>query len=407
LLPFLKEDNDFLPGRCSFAAIVLKKSTEHRTPRQLRLANAVFFFISGIGYATWASRIPDIQKQLNLNEAELGGILFAMPIGLMLTVPVTSYLLGKYGSRTVMLIGAVLFSIDLGLLGFCTTTWQLVPVLFVLGASRNLFNISTNAQAVAVQSLYDRSIMANFHGIWSLAGFAGAALGYFAVHYGVGISYHLPVVSVLLIACSFWFITGTIYQPPIAQPKRKIFTLPEPSLITFALICFCCMACENTMYDWSGVYFEKVIHIAKGNATEGFVVYMIAMAVGRFVGDAIVNRFGIKIMLRGSGVLIFAGLLLSVLFPSQLIAAIGFVMVGFGVSCIVPMVFQLAGRSKTMSGGAALASISSVGYLGFLLVPPFVGFIAEAISLRVSFGLIALLGLMIVLLVYRINDEHQ
>lgn len=386
---------------------MLNVSTQHRTPQQLRRANAVFFFLSGIGYATWASRIPNIQKQLNLNEAELGGILFAMPIGLMITVPITGLMLSKFSSRTVMLIGCVLFAIDLGVLGFCTTVWQLVPVLFILGASRNLFNISTNAQAVAVQSLYHRSIMANFHGIWSVAGFAGAAIGYFAVHYGVPTSYHLLAVSVLLIVCSFWFISGTIYQPPIAQPKRKLFTLPEKSLITFALICFCCMACENAMYDWSGVYFEKIIHVSKGNATEGFVVYMVAMAIGRFVGDAIVNRFGIKNMLRGSGIFVFAGLMLSVLFPSQLIAGLGFIMVGFGVSCIVPMVFQLAGRSKTMSSGAALASISSVGYLGFLLVPPFVGFVAEAINLRVSFGVISLLGLMIVLLVYRIDNEHS
>ena len=359
---------------------MLKTSTEHRTPRQLRLANAVFFFLSGLGYATWASRIPDIQKQFNLNEAGLGGILLATPIGLILTVPVTGRMLSKFSSRTVMLVGGVLFAIDLGLLGFCSTVWQLVSVLFLLGASRNLFNISTNAQAVAVQSLYDRSIMAKFHGIWSLAGFAGAAMGYLAVHYGVSTSYHLLAVSILLIVCSFWFISGTIYQPPIPQPKRKIFALPEKSLITFALICFFCMACENAMYDWSGVYFEKVIHVSKGNATEGFVAYMIAMTLGRFIGDAIVNRFGIKNMLRGSGIFIFTGLMLSVIFPNQLVAAVGFIMVGFGVSCIVPMVFQLAGRSKTMSGGAALASISSIGYLGFLLVPPFVGFVAEAIS---------------------------
>jgi len=386
---------------------VLNKSTEHRTPQQLRRANAVFFFLSGLGYATWASRIPDIQKQLNLNEAELGGILFAMPMGLMLTVPLTGLLLSKFSSRTIMLIGGVLFAIDLGVLGFCTSVWQLVIVLFLLGASRNLFNISTNAQAVAVQSLYDRSIMASFHGIWSVAGFVGAAIGYLAVHYGIGTAYHLPAVSIILIACSFWFISGTIYQKPISQPKRKLLALPEKSLITFALICFCCMACENAMYDWSGVYFEKVIHVSKGNATEGFVVYMIAMALGRFVGDAIVNRFGIKNMLRGSGVFVFMGLMLSVMFPNQLSAALGFIMVGFGVSCIVPMVFHLAGRSKTMSSGTALASISSIGYLGFLLVPPFVGFVAEAINLRVSFGLISLLGLMIVLLVYRIGEEHQ
>lgn len=386
---------------------MLKRSSTHRTPRQLRLANAVFFFISGLGYSTWAARIPDMQKQLHLNEAQLGAILFAMPTGLLLTMPITGKLLSRYSSRSVMLFGAVSFSLVLAFIGFSTTVWQLLLGLFCFGVSRNFFNISNNAQAVAVQSLYDRSIMASFHGIWSLAGFAGAAIGYLAVSFGVDTAYHLLAIGIIVSVLSFWFISGTIYQKPVPQPPRKMFSLPDRSLIHFSLICFACMACENTMYDWSGIYFEKVIHIEKGSAGEGFVVYMIAMTLGRFVGDAVVNKFGVKALLRASGMFILVGLLLSVIFPYQLIAAFGFVLVGLGVSCIVPMVFQMAGRSKTMSSGTALASISSIGYLGFLIVPPFIGFIAQLAGLRWSFGIISLSGLMIVALVYLIDDEHQ
>jgi MFS family permease len=386
--------------------ITTKKSSVSRTPKQLRIANAVFFFISGFGYASWASRIPTIQHQLHLNEAQLGGILFALPIGLMLTLPLTGRLLSTYSSRSVMLFGALFFSVVLGFIGFSFSVWQLVLGLFCFGVSRNLFNISTNAQAVGVQALYDKSIMATFHGIWSLAGFAGAAGGYFMVYYNIGTAYHLLGVSILLIIFTLWFISGTIYQEPVPQQRKKLFTLPEKSLITFSLICFASMACENTMYDWSGIYFEKVIHVSRARATAGFVVYMIAMTLGRFVGDAAVNKFGIKNLLRFSGVFIFCGLLLSVLFPFQLTAAFGFILVGLGVSCIVPMVFQMAGRSTTMSSGTALASISSIGYLGFLIVPPFIGFIAQVAGLQWSFGLISLLGALIVVLVYSINNDN-
>jgi MFS family permease len=383
------------------------KTIPLRTPRQLRIANMVFFFLSGFGYASWASRIPTIQGQLHLNEAQLGGILFAMPIGLLLTLPVTGQLLSKYSSRRIMFFGGLLFSIVLAFIGIASTVWQLCLALFFFGVSRNLFNISTNAQAVAVQALYDRSIMANFHGIWSLAGFVGAACGYFMVYYNISTAVHLLWVSVLLILVSIWFIKSTIYEAPIPQPKKKFFTLPEKPLIIFALICFACMACENTMYDWSGIYFEKAVFVPKAKATQGFVAYMIAMTTGRFVGDAVVNRFGIKALLRYSGIFIFCGLMLAVLFPQPVTALIGFVMVGLGVSCIVPMVFQMAGRSTTMSSGTALASISSIGYLGFLLVPPFIGFIAQAAGLRWSFGLIALLGALIVVLVYNIKDDSE
>jgi fucose permease len=167
------------------------------------------------------------------------------------------------------------------------------------------------------------------------------------------------------------------------------------------------MACENTMYDWSGIYFEKVIHVSKVGATAGFVVYMVAMTIGRFVGDATVNKYGIKNLLKFSGIFIFSGLLIAVLLPFQVSAAFGFILVGLGVSCIVPMVFQMAGKSKTMSSGSALASISSIGYLGFLIVPPFIGFIAQAASLRWSFGIISVFGALIVWLVYTISDNNK
>ncbi|WP_345101130.1 MFS transporter [Mucilaginibacter panaciglaebae] len=378
-----------------------------RTPGQLRMANAVFFFLSGFGYSSWASRIPAIKMQLHLNEAELGGILFAMPLGLLLTLPATGLLLSKHSSRRIMFFGSLFFAVMLACIGFANNVWQLVAVLFSFGVSRNLFNISTNAQAVAVQALYDKSIMANFHGIWSMAGFAGAACGYFMVYYNIGTMYHLLGVSLILVIFTLLFIKGTIYEAPVPQPQKKLFTLPDKSLIIFSLICFASMACENTMYDWSSIYFYKVVHVPRSTATGGFVVYMIAMTLGRFVGDAGVNRFGIKSVLRTSGILIFCGLMTSVLLPYTMLVMIGFVLVGLGVSCIVPMVFQMAGRSTTMSSGTALASISSIGYLGFLVVPPFIGFIAQAAGLQLSFGLIALLGALVVVLVYNISDGNS
>lgn len=386
---------------------MIKQPKTPHTPKQLRIANAVFFFISGFGYSSFASRIPTLQRDLHLNDAELGGLLFAMPIGLILTLPLTSRLLNTYSNRSIMLFGSLFFSVTLALLGFATNIWLMIVVLLCFGSARNIFNISTNAQAVGVQTLYDKSIMATFHGIWSLAGFAGAAGGYFMIYYNVATSYHMLIVSVLLVIFSLWFISGTIHQKPVPQPRKKLFTLPDKSLLNFALICFACMACENTMYDWSGIYFEKVIHVTKASATIGFVVYMIAMTSGRFVGDAAVNRFGIKNLLRFSGTFIFIGLMVSVLFPYQLIAGLGFVLVGLGVSCVVPMVFQMAGRSNLTNSGAALASISSIGYLGFLIVPPFIGFIAQAAGLQWSFGIISLLGAMIVGLVYNIKDDNK
>ncbi|WP_158826502.1 MFS transporter [Mucilaginibacter lacusdianchii] len=376
----------------------------NKSPRELRIGCAVFFFISGFGYSSWASRIPTLQQQLHLNEAQLGAVLFALPIGLMLTLPVTGRLLSHYASRSILIIGALLFNIVLCFLGFATAVWQLVIMLFCLGSARNLLNLSVNAQSVGVQSLYTKSIITTFHGIWSLAGFAGAGVGYLMVKYNVPVSYHLMSAGILLVIASIYFYPYTFYQQPVATEKKPLLLFPDKGMIKFALICFASMACENTMYDWSAIYFEKAVHAPKATSTAAFVVYMVAMTTARLVGDKLVNRIGIKAMLNYSGWFILSGFLLAVFLPYTLPAAIGFVLVGLGVACVVPLVFSIAGKSSTLSSGAALASISTIGYLGFLIVPPFVGFVAQAAGLQWSFGIISLLGGLMIWMVSKIEE---
>ncbi len=306
-----------------------------------------------------------------------------------------------------MLAGALSFNLMLCFAGFASVTWQLVIVMFGFGSSRNLFNLSANAQAVSVQKLYSRSIMTTFHGIWSMAGFAGAALGYVMVTYNIGVNWHFPIVggSMALLAVAFY--RNTLNETPLKNAERKpIFSLPDKYLLKFSIITFACMATENTMYDWSGIYFEKAIGSSKQMAIAAFVFYMVAMTASRFIGDRLVARIGIKRILNYSGTGITAGLALAVLVPYTIPALVGYMLTGFGVSCIVPLVFSLAGRSETMSGARALASISTIGYLGFLMVPPLVGFVAQWAGIRVAFGIIALLGGVIVWMVTKINEEH-
>jgi MFS family permease len=385
--------------------ILTEQLVAQKSPKQLRIGCAVFFFISGFGYSSWASRIPTIQSQLHLNEAQLGAVLFALPIGLMLTLPITGRLLSTYSSRYILLFGALFLNIVLTLIGITVNVWQLSITLFCLGSARNLLNISINAQAVSVQTLYKKSIMATFHGIWSLAGFAGAALGYVMVYYNVIPVYHFLSVSILLLLFSVYYFPFTYPDRPIPQTNKKIFSFPEKSLLRFAFICFASMACENTMYDWSGIYFEKVIHVDKATATFGFVIYIAAMTLGRFAGDKMINKYGVKLLLKLSGIFILTGLMLAAVLPYMPTAALGFALAGLGVSCIVPMVFQIAGKSSTMSSGTALASISTIGYIGFLLVPPVVGFVAQAVNLRLSFGIIAMLGALVIILVKGLHDK--
>src|ERR1700730_4140270 len=373
--------------------------------KRLRRANAVYFFISGFGYSSWTSRIPGIKESLKLNDAHFGTLLFMMPVGLILTMPFTGKLLDHFKSRTIMGIGALMYNIVLGVIGFSRYTWVLGIVLFFFGSSRNLMNLSINAQAIGVQALYNRSIMSSFHAVWSMAGFAGAAFGYLMVTMNILPAWHLLGVSLVLSALTLYYYKDALDQQPDHTIKRSIFTLPPKGMLIFSLICFASMACENTMYDWSGIYIRQVLHGTKAVATIAFVVYMVAMTTGRFIGDRMADRFGIRRVLAVSGLLITPGFIIigsSSFIPLTLI---GYLLTGFGVSCVVPFVFSLAGKIPMSNPGAALASISSLGYLGFLLVPPMIGYVAQATSLRVSFAIIALLGLLMVRLSSRIQIQ--
>ena len=375
------------------------------SPTRARVAIALFFFVSGFGFATWASRIPVIQHRLGLNDAQLGAVLLALPAGLMLTLPVTGRLLQRYSSRQVMLAGAVLFNLALGLLGFAAHAWQLAVLLFCFGSSRNLLNLSVNAQSVGVQALYSKSIIATFHGIWSVAGFAAAGLGGLLIRGNVATAYHFLGVSVVLSGLVLAFFPGSLVLPPSPPSGRPTFSWPEKTVLKYGLITFACMACEGTFYDWSGVYFAKVVVGPASFAPIGFPLYMVAMTSGRFLGDWLVGRFGIKPILQASGVLMSTGLLLAAAFPTTLVAGLGFVLGGLGVSCVVPLVFSLVGKANPLRVGAAIASVSTVSYFGFLVVPPLVGFVAKAASLRWSFALVALLGGLVVWVVRKLPEE--
>jgi MFS family permease len=236
--------------------------------------------------------------------------------------------------------------------------------------------------------------------VWSLAGFAGAAIGYLMVLNEIAVRWHLMGVSMVLLLLSFIFIRQTKGEAPVAAIKKRFFALPEPALLKFSLICFASMACENTMYDWGSLFFRQELHAGKGLSTFAFVAYMVAMTTGRFLGDWLTNKLGILPLLISSGCLVLSGFIITVLSGYAYLTLAGFVLMGFGLSCVVPMVFSMAGRSVQTNSGAALASISTIGYMGFLFIPPFVGFVAEFSSLRWSFGCIALLSVLIIWLPY-------
>jgi MFS family permease len=370
----------------------MNASTISLTARRVVLSG--FFFLTGICFASWASRIPDIKMQLGLSDGAFGAILFFLPIGSFLGIPISGSLTAMQGSKKIVIIASIVYPLTLVALGFAHTTTLLAIGLFLFGIAGNMFNVSINTQAAALSKLFDKSITSRFHGFWSLAGFSGGLLGGFFVAHSIS-----PIQQFIFVAMVGWlflFLAHSYLLPgePNKNHVSKIWNKPSPLMWQFGLIAFTNMICEGMMFDWSGVYFQDVVKVSSEWRTTGYICFMGAMTIGRMFSDSLINYWGARKQLILSGLVVTFGLIIATAFPHLVISSVGFLLVGFGVSSVIPTIYGTVGRTTEVSQvSVALASVSSVGFFGFLIGPPIIGFLSQAIGLRWAFLTVSSLGI--------------
>ncbi|SKB83966.1 MFS transporter [Daejeonella lutea] len=366
--------------------------------RKSRLAVSAVFFAYGLTFASWASRIPTIQQELNISDSGLGLVLFALPAGLFLCLPFSGWLINHFGSKRIVVISGIVYTLLLLVIGIAQNLFQLVSVLLAFGFFSNLLNIAVNTQAAGVEASYDRPVMASFHGMWSLAGFAGAAIGTLMMGFEISPGYHFVLIFALMVLI-MTLNSGNLLTVDAGQTSDGLkFVMPDRSLLKLGVIAFCSLICEGTMFDWSGVYFLKIVKAEPAWVGAGYTAYMIAMASGRFIADWLTHKIGVQRVLQLSGFLTVTGLLISVFFPQELPSIIGFLIVGLGVSSVVPLAYSAASKSKTMPASQALSTVTTIGFLGLLVGPPIVGLIAGETDLRIAFIFLVLMGIMVFVL---------
>lgn len=375
-----------------------------------RAAVSLFFFIQGLIFATWANRIPDIKETLGLTDAALGTVLFAIPVGQVTAMVLSGWLVNRFGSKKMLITATFLYSLSLIPLALATTEIGLMAGLFLFGMTTNLYNTSSNTQGVNAEHEYGKTIMASFHGFWSLGGFIGGLIAMLFM------GLHLMAITHFSSVIVFCIVLGmVVYKHLVSkdQKKTEVQTSPEerrrwmkgidPMVVILGVMAFAAMICEGCMYDWSGVYFQQVVDAPANLVQTGYVTCLCTMTLGRFISDRFVTKYGSSKVIAASGLLIFIGLSIAVAFPYLLTSLIGFFLVGFGISSTVPICYSSAGHTSRMNSGIAVATVSSIGYLGFLIGPPFIGYLAHSISLRYTFGVIGLLGLVLSAIALRLK----
>jgi len=369
-----------------------------------RIFLSLFFFMSGFSFSTWASRIPTIKSMFDFNEAELGSLLLALPIGSLIGLPISGWLVSKYNSRGPLVVGYSLNAISLALIGFVGNTFSLIVAVVLFAFTTRIFNISVNTQAITLQNHLGKKIIGSFHGFWSMGGIGGIAFSTLVLSLGVDLQTHFLIVAVVALALALYSYQFLLKNDRSETGNKLILSKPDPYIFYLGVIVFLCAICEGGMFDWSGIYFQQVLKVEI--FTYGYLIFMTFMAVSRFLSDGIISRFGMPATYTMSALCIVLGICLAIIFPTFWTAMIGFSLVGFGTAAIIPMSYALAGASKKYSPGMAVSIIATYSITGMLLGPPLIGYLAHAFNLRISFVIFALCGLLLIPIT-RMFFNHQ
>jgi MFS family permease len=362
-----------------------------------RFGIGILFLLCGLNFATWATRIPDFKKFLNLSEAELGTVLMGLPIGSLISLPLAGWLIAKYNSKVICLIAVCMYTCIVPLIGYTNTATQLFSVLFLFGMSGDILNIAMNTQVIALENKLSKIVMSSFHAIFSIGLMLGALLGSLMISMNFGYKIHfwgISILNLLLIPTFYYVLLPDEKSIKNSDDKddASIYNL-DSYLITLALIAFCGMLCEGAMADWITLYFEENISSNMIPKTIGFTTFAAAMVIGRLLGDYLSNKYKVKNILIINGILIAIGMGITLTNYDIIVKICGCFLIGIGVSTIVPIIYSQAGIQTKIKPAIAIAGVSTIAYIGFLIGPVLIGYLAEISSLKYSLILLPVLGL--------------
>lgn len=366
-------------------------------PRAARTAVTVVFFASGASYGSWVARIPALQDRLDATKSGLGLALFGVAAGAVVALPLAGWLSARLGSRRVTRMALVAVALTLPLPGLAPSLLTLGLAFAALGAAGAMLDLAMNAHGVAVEERYARPILSSFHASFSFGGLAGAVVGGLAAAAGISPLAQFTGAAVVIGAIALWSGRTLLSREVDRVETGPVYGRPSRALVALAVLAFAVLLAEGAAADWSGVYLNDTVGTGEGAATAAFIAFSATMTLGRLAGDRLTEAWGSVALTRAAGALGVAGLGAALLVQSVPIVVLGFACLGAGLATVVPTVFRAAG-ARTASPGAGIAAVSTVGYSAFLVGPPFVGFLADATSLRLALGVVVALCALIVVL---------
>ncbi len=382
--------------------------------RRGRLAVSAMFAVNGFLMGSYALQIPLLLPRHAITESTLGLMILMLGVGAVGAMAFSGPVLHAIGSRWSVLLFALLAAPAFLGIALAPVAWQSMVAMVGLGAFAGCMDVAMNANAVEVERRLDRAIMSSAHGFWSLGGFAGSLAGGFLIE-GVGAAAHAWIATATALALVLAAAPFLIAEPVQARQAND-GTAPEgssshwpraPLIYILGAIALFSMIPEGAVMDWAALYLSRTFAADVSTSGLAFACMSATMAVMRFLGDGVRNRFGAVPTLRVSALIAFAGMFMAAVAPVGWIAIAGFAVAGIGVSNLVPIAFSAAGNQPGVRSGTGIAIVTMMGYSGILFAPSGIGFAAEYTGYRLTFLALSLLLLAVASQAWRVASADR
>jgi fucose permease len=359
----------------------------HLSPRW---ATTAVFFVNGAAVGTWVAQIPWVQERFALSKSEMGLLLVATSLAVIGALPVAGQAVVRHGSARVTWAGGIACTLAVNLFVLGPHAVLAAAGLFVLGGTSATMDVAMNSHGVGVEQRLGRPIMSSLHAGWSFGAMTGAAFAALLAALGADPRATVATASALMLAVLIGAARRIGPGSAAAGEDTPRFALPSRGVVLLAILCLLVMVTEGAMGDWGGLYLRQDLGTERSVAALAFACFTAGMTVGRVFGDRVNRRIGPVALLRAGAVLTGAPLVAMLLLGAPAAALTGLFAIGLGVANGVPLMFSAAGRQPDTAPGAGIAAVSSMGSLGFLAGPPFIGFVADAVSLPWALSTLAL-----------------